>query len=403
MSHIRSDTLVLMKAVTPHRVFNSYIETSGICFNQKHAIQVLHDAKCMSHLLCALQVGKAWLLLSKIYQSNPASASQVMAEAALVRSWEVYALCQGAAQPEDLTPATVQSFSHLLEKIQRNPDKMAQVQVAQPQVHVVNAHHQRQLQQQHHQRLLQQQQQQMQLQQLQQLRQQQQLQQQQQQQQQQAQRQAVGPQAYTAQPQMPLQAQAGAVRPQGAAPLYTSHHWPAGYLPPAAAGGLSQASGSSQHAGHLQQAQTQQRQQLPQQVSAQQQQQQMLHSSAASMQGLTQQQRQQLQQSAAASIPALTQQQKFIPPSNPGSVLGLSPQQLQLQHKLPQSSAAGFHALPPQQLSQQEPQQLPQSVAGNMQGQMSSQAQQVNAPIQQQQQPVCGPQSNPTATQAQSL
>ncbi|KAL0032721.1 hypothetical protein WJX79_005609 [Trebouxia sp. C0005] len=73
------------------------------------------------------QVGKAWLLLSKIYQSNPAQTSQVMAEAALVRSWEVYALCQGAAQPEDLTPATVQSFSHLLEKIQRNPDKTANV------------------------------------------------------------------------------------------------------------------------------------------------------------------------------------------------------------------------------------------------------------------------------------
>ena len=153
-----------------------------------------------------------------------------MAEAALVRSWEVYALCQGAAQPEDLTPATVQSFSHLLEKIQRNPDKMAQVQVAQPQVHVVNAHHQRQLQQQHQQRLLQQQQQ-MQLQQLQQLR-----------QQQQAQRQqAIGPQAYTAQmaapPQMALQAQGGPPRPQGvqpphpqgSAPLYSSHQWPGGY------------------------------------------------------------------------------------------------------------------------------------------------------------------------------
>ena len=381
---------------------------------------MLYTLKFVNILSCSLQVGKAWLLLSKIYQSNPASASQVMAEAALVRSWEVYALCQGAAQPEDLTPATVQSFSHLLEKIQRNPDKMAQVQVAQPQVHVVNAHHQRQLQQQHHQRLLQQQQQQMQLQQLQQLRQQ----QQQLQQQQQAQRQAVGPQAYTAsmaQPQMPLQVQGGPVRPQGgqpplpqgAAPLYSSHHWPGAYLPAAAAGTLSQAPGSSQHADHLQQAQTQQRQQLPQQLSAQQrQQQQLLHSGAASMQGLTQQQ---LQQSAAASMPALTQQQKFIPPSNPGSVLGLSQQQLHLQHKLPQSSVAGFHALPPQQqqqlsqqepqqLSQQEPQQLPAAVAGNMQGLMSSQAQQVNTLTQQQQQqqPVCGPQINPTATQAQS-
>ena len=330
-----------------------------------------------------------------------------MAEAALVRSWEVFALCQGAAQPEDLTPATVQSFSHLLEKIQRNPDKMAQVQVAQPQVHVVNAHHQRQLQQQHHQRLLQQQQQQMQLQQLQQLRQQ----QQQQLQQQQAQRQAVGPQAYTAQmaqPQVPLQVQGG-VRPQGgqpplpqgAAPIYSSQHWPGGYLPAAAAGGLSQAPGSSQHAGHLQQAQAQQRQQLPQ--HQQQQQQQLLHSSAASMLGLTQQQRQQLQQSAAASMPALTQQQKFIPPSNPGSVLGLSQQQ-QSQQKLPQNSAAGFHALPQQQqLNQQEPQQLLQSVAGNMQGLIPSQTQQVNTQTQQQQQqPVCGSQSNPTATPAQS-
>ena len=355
--------------------------------------------------MCPLQVGKAWLLLSKIYQSNPASASQVMAEAALVRSWEVYALCQGAAQSEDLTPATVQSFSHLLEKIQRNPDKMAQVQVAQPQVHVVNAHHQRQLQQQHHQRLLQQQQQQMQLQQLQQLR-----------QQQQAQRQAVGPQAYTAQmaqPQMPLQAQGGPVRPQGgqaplpqgAAPTYSSHHWPGGYLP---AGGLSQAPGSSQHAGHLQQAQTQQRQQLPQQLSAQQQQQQqLLHSSAASMPGLTQQQRQQLQQSATASMPALTQHQKFIPPSNPGSVLGPSQPQ-QSQQKLPHSSGTGFHALPQkqqqQQLSQQEPQPLLQSMAGNMQGLVPSQTQQVNTLTQQQQQqqPVCGSHSNPVATPAQS-
>ncbi|KAL3131529.1 hypothetical protein ABBQ38_007832 [Trebouxia sp. C0009 RCD-2024] len=339
------------------------------------------------------QVGKAWLLLSKIYQSNPASASQVMAEAALVRSWEVYALCQGAAQPEDLTPATVQSFSHLLEKIQRNPEKMAQVQVAQPQVHVVNAHHKRQLQQQHQQRLLQQQQQQLQLQQLQQLR------QQQLQQQQQAQRQqAVGQQAYTAQMAQPQQAAArpqGSYTPhaQGGAPLYTAHHWPGGYVP-AAAAQHSQAPVSSQHAA-LQQQVNGQRQQLGMQ---QQQQQQLLHGGAASVQGLSQQQ--QRQQSAAASMPALTQQQKFMPQSNPVSGIGLS-QQPQQQQQVLQNSAP-FHGLPQQQ-QQQLSQQLPQSVAGSMQALLSPHPQQGKAPqqSQQHQQPMAGAQSSATATQAE--
>ena len=151
------------------------------------------------------QVGKAWLLLSKIYQSNPAQASQVMAEAALVRSWEVYALCQGAAQPEDLTPATVQSFSHLLEKIQRNPDKTVTVTVLNPQ------QQRQQLQQAQQHRLLQQQQQQLQLQQLQQLRQQQQAQLAlQAQRQAQAQQMPVSSQAYAAPAQTQLHQQAQA-------------------------------------------------------------------------------------------------------------------------------------------------------------------------------------------------
>ena len=42
----------------------------------------------------AVQVGKAWLFLSQLYKTNPSPASQQMAEAALVRSWEIYALCQ---------------------------------------------------------------------------------------------------------------------------------------------------------------------------------------------------------------------------------------------------------------------------------------------------------------------
>ena len=349
-----------------------------------------------------LQVGKAWLLLSKIYQSNPASASQVMAEAALVRSWELYALCQGAAQPEDLTPATVQSFSHLLEKIQRNPEKMAQVQVAQPQVHVVNAHHKRQLQQQHHQRLLHQQQQQLQLQQLQQLR------QQQLQQQQQAQRQqAVGTQAYTAQmaqPQMPLQAgvhpQGGQHPPNAQGGLYTAHHWPGGYVP-AAAAQHSQAV-SSQHAALQQQvnAQRQQRQQLPaQQLGShpqqQQQQQQLLHGVAANMQGLSQQQ--QRQQNAVASMPALTQQQKFMPQINPVSGMGLSQHAQSLQQP-PQNSSL-FHGLPQQQ-------QLPQNVGGSVPALMLQQPQQGAATPQsqqQQQQSMAAAQSSATATQAQLL
>lgn len=63
------------------------------------------------------QVGKAWLFLSQLYKTNPSPASQQMAEAALVRSWEIYALCQKANTPEELPPTFVSSFSYLLDKI----------------------------------------------------------------------------------------------------------------------------------------------------------------------------------------------------------------------------------------------------------------------------------------------
>ena len=56
----------------------------------------LADAK----QVLAVQVGKAWLFLSQLYKTNPSPASQQMAEAALVRSWEIYALCQVSATCE---------------------------------------------------------------------------------------------------------------------------------------------------------------------------------------------------------------------------------------------------------------------------------------------------------------
>ena len=246
-----------------------------------------------------LQVGKAWLLLSKIYQSNPAQASQVMAEAALVRSWEVYALCQGAAQPEDLTPATVQSFSHLLEKIQRNPDKLANVSVATP--HQQRVQHQQQ-QQQQHQRLLQQQQQQLQIQQLQQLRQQQQAQLQlQTQRQQQAQQMPVSSQAFAvpAQTQLQQQAQAQAhtqlqqqaqahaqtqpqhpthtqtqlqqqtkAQAQGVGSVYGARQWPGPYAPSQAVAPGQPNGLHRQLSAQLQVQQQQQPQQQPKQQQA---------------------------------------------------------------------------------------------------------------------------------------
>ena len=68
--------------------------------SRSHACRERLVASCRCKQKCAVQVGKAWLFLSQLYKTNPSPSSQQMAEAALVRSWEIYALCQVSASCE---------------------------------------------------------------------------------------------------------------------------------------------------------------------------------------------------------------------------------------------------------------------------------------------------------------
>ncbi|KAK9829683.1 hypothetical protein WJX72_007316 [[Myrmecia] bisecta] len=75
------------------------------------------------------QVGKAWLFLSRVYQAGSSAEMQQKAEAALVRSWDIFSKCQATFTQEDLAPPSTTSFSYLMEKM-RSPVSPAPLQAA---------------------------------------------------------------------------------------------------------------------------------------------------------------------------------------------------------------------------------------------------------------------------------